>query len=513
MFKNFRFAGACVVSLSAFALSPSAQGQQVTSLSMTSDAGDYVGQGLTYFLTPTDGTFSASVNSGGGVSIAYQGFTPGDFWNLDFAAPNNQPLTVGTYLNATRFPFEVSSVPGLAVYGDGRGCNNDNGSFQVLQIVYGPNNTVSAFDATFEQHCEGAVPALRGEIRYNANVVVAVTAPTHIQVVENQNVMFTVTGVDAQARRVVLTASNLPAGATFTDLQNSTGSFSWTPTSAQAGTYIVTFIGDNQAGNTSTASTQIVVIPPPPANDDIASVTRIASIPNSASQDATTATSSPSDPWCYGNNQSVWFTYTPTVNERLEANTFGSNYDTTLSVYTGSPGNLTQMGCNDDAGGTVQSRVRFDATAGTQYYFMVGSLYPQSPANLVFNLQLAPPPFTFTPSIAQFGSVRASTGVVTISGSVTCNANSFVTLFGQIKQTRGGAPISGFFSAFVSCDSTTVSWSTTVQSQTQLFHGRAAALFAAGKASITATAFGFDPDTGEFKQVDISTSVTLRGAQ
>jgi len=514
MVAHFRISALLLTLLASVAAAPPALAQTQTSLTMSSAPGDYVGQGQAYNLTPGTGTFSASVNGGNGVSINYQGFTPGDFWSLDFAAPNSQPLAVGTYLNATRFPFESPSVPGLAIYGDGRGCNMDFGSFSVLQIVYGPNNTVTAFDATFTQYCESLTAApLTGEIRYNANVIIAVTAPTSLKVVENQNLTFTVAGQDQQGRRVVLTATNLPAGASFTDLGNSTGSFSWTPTSAQVGTYVVTFNGDNQAGNTTTASTQIQVIPPPPANDDVLAATHIFAFPYSTTENAATATSAPNDPWCYGNNQSVWFTYTPAVDERLEANTFGSDYDTTLSVYTGSPGNLAQIACDDDAGGTVQSRVRFDATAGTTYYFMVGALYQQSPADLVFNLQLAPPPFTFTPSIAQFGSVSASTGAATIKGSVTCNAGSFILLSGQVKQTHGTVPVNGFFSTFVPCNSTTVPWSASVQSQTQLFHGRSALLFTGGKASITAQAFGFDFDTGEFKQVDLSTNVTLTGAQ
>ena len=71
----------------------------------------------------------------------------------------------------------------------------------------------------------------------------------------------------------------------------------------------------------------------------------------------------------------------------------------------------------------------------------------------------------------------------------------------------------GFFSSFVPCNATTVLWSAAVQSQSQLFHGRSALLFTGGKASVTATAFGFDPDTGEFKQVNINTTVTLTGAR
>src|SRR5205814_471376 len=151
-----------------------------------------------------------------------------------------------------------------SVVGDGRGCNTLAGSFQVLQVTYGAGNTIAAFDATFEQHCEGAVPALRGEIRYNANVVVNLTAPTHLTALENQNLTFTVIATDAQSRHVALSASGLPFGASFTDNGDNTGAFSWTPTSSQAGTYLLTFQGDNLQGNTAVAYTPIAVIPPPP---------------------------------------------------------------------------------------------------------------------------------------------------------------------------------------------------------------------------------------------------------
>jgi hypothetical protein len=36
-------------------------------------------------------------------------------------------------------------------------------------------------------------------------------------------------------------------------------------------------------------------------------------------------------------------------------------------------------------------------------------------------------------------------------------------------------------------------------------------LFAGGKAEVAATATAFDPDTGEFKQVNLATVITLRG--
>jgi hypothetical protein len=80
----------------------------------------------------------------------------------------------------------------------------------------------------------------------------------------------------------------------------------------------------------------------------------------------------PDDPFCAGRSATVWYAFTPTSDMVLRAHTFGSDYDTTLSVYTGSPGNLSQIACNDDALG-LQSQVVFTATAGETYYFMVGA--------------------------------------------------------------------------------------------------------------------------------------------
>jgi hypothetical protein len=496
----------------ALAWSASVQAQ-ITSLTMMSDPGDYIGGGQFYFYTPADGTFSAQGTYGQPVTLSFNTPSYEHWWYLDFAAPNNQPLTVGTYTGAVRFPFQATNQAGLSVYGDGRGCGTLTGSFQVLEATYGAANDIQSFDATFEQHCEGGTSALRGEIRYNANVVVDITAPTHLTAIENQTQTFTVSATDTQSVHVVLTATGLPAGASFVDNGDNTGTFTWTPNSSQAGTYLLTFHGDDQQGNLGQTYTQIVVIAPPPPNDDFDHPTLAPSIPYTVSEDASNATTAPDDPYfCFGPNQTVWFAYTPASNIRLEANTFGSNYDTTLSVYTGSRGALNQIGCNDDAGGTWTSRVRFDAVAGTTYYFMVSSLYPTPSANLTFNLLEAPPPFSFAPSVSQFGSLKPTTGEATITGSVMCSEAAYVTISGQLKQMHAGTPISGYFSAFVPCDGT-IPWSATIQTQAALFHGRSAALFVSGKANVSATAYAFDPDTGESKQVNFSVDITLRGSK
>src|SRR6266542_399336 len=87
-----------------------------------------------------------------------------------------------------------------------------------------------------------------------------------------------------------------------------------------------------------------------PTNDDFDSATVVTEpLPFTDSVATADATTAADDPQCLGNGHTVWYTYTPGADGWVNANTFGSNYDTTLSVYTGARGALTQVTCNDDA--------------------------------------------------------------------------------------------------------------------------------------------------------------------
>lgn len=148
-------------------VAPSSAQTPITSFDFVSQPGDYIGQGQTRMLRPPAWTFGAAKNFDGGVGITVNGASPGEFWYLDFAAPGDVPLAPGTYLLATRFPFQLPSSPGLSVSGEGRGCNQLTGQFTVLDVVYGAGDTIVSFAADFEQHCEGQAPAMFGSIRYN----------------------------------------------------------------------------------------------------------------------------------------------------------------------------------------------------------------------------------------------------------------------------------------------------------------------------------------------------------
>src|SRR5258705_5498389 len=93
----------------------------VTSLMLHGEPGDYIVGDQTLTFTEAQGTFTAQRNYDNGISVSFHTPNYEHWWYLDFAAPNNVPLTVGVYEKAQRFPFQDSGHPGLDLSGDGRG--------------------------------------------------------------------------------------------------------------------------------------------------------------------------------------------------------------------------------------------------------------------------------------------------------------------------------------------------------------------------------------------------------
>jgi hypothetical protein len=134
----------------------------------TSEPGDYIGQGLTELLDSDSYYFTESVGTGS-AHVYVNGIHNSEWWYLDFSNGLNVPLAPGTYDGAVRWPFNPPGVPGLSVSGDGRGCNTLTGSFIVSEIEVGPLNLIQHLAVDFEQHCEGAPPALFGSVRVRSS--------------------------------------------------------------------------------------------------------------------------------------------------------------------------------------------------------------------------------------------------------------------------------------------------------------------------------------------------------
>jgi hypothetical protein len=169
----------------------------------------------------------------------------------------------------------------------------------------------------------------------------------------------------------------------------------------------------------------------PPPNDDIANaVTVTEPLPFSNSVSTVEATTAPDDPLpgCtfIFDGATVWYAYTPSVSGYINANTAGSDYDTVLSAYTGSPGTLTEIACNDDFF-SPQSQVIIPVTAGVMYYFMVGSYFGGPGGNLVFNVDMAAGPAVVSLTVTEPVSVNPKTGTATVQ--VHFRASSPVYLY------------------------------------------------------------------------------------
>jgi hypothetical protein len=136
---------------------------------------------------------------------------------------------------------------------------------------------------------------------------------------------------------------------------------------------------------------------PAPANDNFAAASAVAP-PAQRTADTRGATGEAFEPDTCGAapiGSTVWYRITG-GGSLVTIDTFGSNFDTVLAVYTGSTvGGLNLVACNDDSSnaGTfvLQSRVAFTAQAGVQYVVQVGGYSGATGSGLVVNFAGPPP--------------------------------------------------------------------------------------------------------------------------
>lgn len=231
-----------------------------------------------------------------------------------------------------------------------------------------------------------------------------------------------------------------------------------------------------------------------PGNDDIGSPTVVGALPYShGPYDTTEATTGATDPdVCFGSpdRSTVWYSFTPTASDRYVADTFGSDYDTTL--YVGTPdgsGGIDVVDCNDDSG-SLQSAVRWDAEAGTTYLLAVGTCcgggtvgQADGGGTLEFHVDVAPPPPTIELTVNGTGSFT-KTGAAIIRGTIVCSSDvQFLEVSLDVSQRVGRTTIRGFGGIFEEgCPTSPSPWSIEVFGDNGLFAG--------GSAQVNAFAFG-----------------------
>jgi hypothetical protein len=191
----------------------------------------------------------------------------------------------------------------------------------------------------------------------------------------------------------------------------------------------------------------------------------------------------------------VWYQFTPSEDMTIAADTSGSDYNTTLFVYTGEMGSLSEVACNDDTF-FPQSRVVFDTAAGVTHFFMVGSYSYFDPAGgtLVFNVDVAPPPFEFDFRVDERGLGRPSTGEVTITGEVECSRQAFSSISIVVEQRVGRFIVRGFGNTSIeNCEGVTP-WSIAATGDNGLFVAGKVEVFAFASASAVDGGGAFDEE-------------------
>lgn len=181
----------------------------------------------------------------------------------------------------------------------------------------------------------------------------------------------------ATAYDVWRNTSNASGTATKINAADVTGA-SYDDTTAVAGTTYYYWVKARNAGGTSgfSASNSGYRAVAATTNDLFANRTVLVGPVVSTTGSSKNATKETGEPIHGGNSggKSVWWTWTAPASGTVTIDTAGSNFDTLLSVYTGSSVSaLTSVASNDDdwAAGLTTSKVTFAVTAGTVYQIAV----------------------------------------------------------------------------------------------------------------------------------------------
>ncbi|GAA4696406.1 hypothetical protein GCM10023226_38560 [Nocardioides nanhaiensis] len=182
------------------------------------------------------------------------------------------------------------------------------------------------------------------------------------------------------------------------------------------GEYVVGVAAASSAGVSPVSTVPVTVaLPDQPANDDVADAALLSGPSGSTPGDNTYATreaTDPAPPTSYtAGGYSVWFSWTPEQDGRVDMRTFGgaADRDTTLAAYTGQPGSLTQVAGADDTFG-AHAGISFDAAAGTRYLVAVdGFAFPggSGPFSLAWSQAVLQAPSAPTQVSAQPGDSQA----------------------------------------------------------------------------------------------------------
>ena len=189
-----------------------------------------------------------------------------------------------------------------------------------------------------------------------------------------------------------------------------------------------------------------------PANDDFSAAASISGLAGSVAGTNVEATREIGEPYHAGTggDGSVWYRWTAPADAVMEFNTFGSDFDTVLAVYTGSQlSGLTEIASNDEASGS-QSMVTVPVISGTVYQIAVDGYESFSRGVISLNWDVVPPP----PANDMFSAAEplGTAATVSVSG----------TLRSATSEAAAGEPDLSFYDFFENDRTVWYSWTAPV---------------------------------------------------
>ena len=136
-----------------------------TYVTFNSEAGDWIGGGLSRRYTPENARIRAFVDLAfGHLQVNVDSLDRSEWWRLDATAPSGQALLPATYDPAVQWSPASSATATLSFSGSGRGCGQLTGRFVVRSLKYGSLGEIDRLHMTFEQQCTGSSSSLVGEL-------------------------------------------------------------------------------------------------------------------------------------------------------------------------------------------------------------------------------------------------------------------------------------------------------------------------------------------------------------
>jgi hypothetical protein len=167
---------------------------------------------------------------------------------------------------------------------------------------------------------------------------------------------------------------------------------------------------DGWSSNTGQIALNITA--PPPANDNFANAIALTGETANSTGSNHGATIEEGEPTQSGLINSSWWSWTAPSSGFFQVDTTDSNFDTYLSVFTGSAvNNLSLIGADDDSGPGLTSLYNLNATAGTTYQIAVDGYSNYTLGSINLNIApTAPPNDNFANRIGLAGETANATG-------------------------------------------------------------------------------------------------------